>query len=283
MGRVANRQNQALETKPPRVFARRFCYTARMSWAARRRFVILLILSAIILAFLATVSIATFYKSPSCSDGVQNQAEDGIDCGGPCAFLCTALLQGPTVLFTKSFTNDAGRTDVVASIENKNAGAAAKNVPYRITLFGSDQVLIQEATGVLDLPPGGTVPVYVSGLVSGKQEVTRAFLTITASDVQWFTLTARAETVPLVSGTRQTGTTSAPRVEAKLTNQTTAPLHDVQVIVIVRDKNGNVIAASKTIVPSIPAQGEALAIFTWNSAFSDTPAAIEVTPVLPLS
>ncbi|MFA5998384.1 MAG: hypothetical protein WC814_03340 [Candidatus Paceibacterota bacterium] len=253
-----------------------------MSWAARRRFFILLILGTIVVAFLAIVSIATFSNTPSCTDGLQNQDETGIDCGGSCAYLCTASVQPPTVLFTKALSNGAGRTDIIAAVENKNAGAAANDVPYRLTLFGEGQALIQEVTGTLDLPPGAIVPIYVPGIVSGKQTVTRAFLSIAASAPKWFTFPANARTVPLVSNTTQSGSTDAPRIEAVLTNSTVTPLFNVRAVILVHDKNGDVIAASETVIPLIPAQGQATATFTWNSAFTDTPATIEVVPIIPL-
>lgn len=252
-----------------------------MNWAARRRFIILLIIGAVVAAFVATVLIATFSKTPTCSDGVQNQDETGVDCGGSCAYLCTAGMQPPTVLFTKALSNGAGRTDVVASIENKNTAAAAKNVPYKITLYGSGQAFIQEVTGTLDLPPGATVPIYVPRIVSGKQEVVKAFLSITASP-QWFALVANARRVPLVSSATQGGTADAPRIEAILTNPTAIPFTNVQTIVVVHDTLGDVIAASETVIPSISAQGQASATFTWNSAFVGTPTTIEVVPIIPL-
>src|SRR3989344_7202851 len=101
-----------------------FCYTRKMSWAARRRFIILLIIGAVVVAFLTTVGIATFYDAPSCTDSKQNQDETGIDCGGSCSRICTAEAQPPTVLFTKAIQNGEGRVDVIAEIENKNADAA---------------------------------------------------------------------------------------------------------------------------------------------------------------
>ncbi|MDP2665503.1 MAG: hypothetical protein Q8P23_02575 [bacterium] len=253
-----------------------------MSWAARRRFIILLIVGAVVGAFLATLFIATFYDAPSCTDGTQNQDEVGIDCGGSCAYLCTAQLQPPTVLFTKALSYGGDRTDVIASVENKNATAAAKNVPYRITLYGSGQALIQEVTGTLDLPPAASVPVFVPGIVSGKQMVVGVFLTIAPSAPQWFSLATTARSLPLVSNIRQSGTVDAPRVEAVFTNSTVIPFNNVRTIVLVRDKSGDVIAASQTVVPSIPAQGQAVATFSWNNAFPATPATIEVIPIIPL-
>jgi len=253
-----------------------------MNWAARRRFIILLIIGAVVVAFFATILIATFSKTPTCSDGIQNQDETGIDCGGSCQYLCIAEQQPPTVLFTKAIGNGLGRTDVVASIENKNAAAAAKNVPYRITLYGTGQFLIQEVTGSFDLPPGATVPLFIPNISSGKQTDIKAFLTIATSSLQWFSLSPSAHRVPLVSNTAQGGTLNTPRIEAILTNPTIVPFSNVETMVIVRDTHGDVIAASKTVVPSIPAQGQATATFTWNSAFPSAPAAIEVTPIIPL-
>lgn len=253
-----------------------------MLWAARRRFLILLIIGAVIAAFLSVVLIATVSKAPSCTDGVQNQNEAGIDCGGPCAYLCTAQNQPPTVLFTKALEYGDGRTDVIASIENKNTTAAARNVPYRITLYGKGQVLIQEVTGTVDLPPGASVPVYVPQIFSGKQTVTGAFLNVATSSLQWFSMTPNQRSVPLVSNTTQSGTLGGLRVQAILTNPTVTPFNNVQTIVIVHNKNGDVIAASQTVVPSIPAQGQAIATFTWNRAFPETPAAIEIVPIIPL-
>lgn len=254
-----------------------------MSWAARRRFFILLTLGAIIIAFTAIVSIATLYKAPSCTDGVQNQGEAGIDCGGPCAYLCISSEQPPTVLFTQSFTDTTtGRTVVVASVENKNTNAAAKSVPYRVTIYGARQTLIQSIPGTLDLPPGATVTVFIPSIVSGRQVVTNAFLDIDTASIKWVTMTTDPRIVPGVSNTIQGGSLDAPRIDATLVNGSVSALANVKVVVLVRDARSNVIAASGTVVPSIPAQGSATATFTWNTAFPGVPASIEVVPVIPL-
>lgn len=253
-----------------------------MSWAARRRFIILLIIGAVVAAFVATIFIATFSKTPTCSDGIQNQDETGIDCGGGCAYLCTAEMQRPTVLFTKAIENGVGRTDVIASIENKNASAAVKNVPYKITLYGTGQFLIQEVTGTFDLPSGATVPIYIPGIASGKQTGLQAFLSIDTSALKWYAFPASERILPIVSNTSQSDTADAPRIEAILSNPTALPFNNVPVIVVVHDKDNLVIAASKTIISSIPPQGTATVTFTWNSAFPSAPAAIEVVPVIPL-
>ena len=253
-----------------------------MSWAARRRFVILLIIGAVVVAFMATVGIATFYQAPSCTDSKQNQDETGIDCGGSCSYFCAEQKYPPTVLFTKSLQNGPGRTDVIAMIENKNADAAAKNIQYRITLYGAGQSLIQQVTGTLDLPPSASMPVYIPNITSGKQKVVNAFLDIIMPSVRWFSMPTDERIIPTVSNINQGGATSSPRIEATLANSSVNALINVRAIVIVHNERGDVIAASATVVPVIPAQGNATATFTWNEAFSSAPASIEVVPIIPL-
>ena len=253
-----------------------------MSWAARRRLIILTIVGAVVVAFLVTILIATLYKTPTCSDGVQNQSEAGIDCGGPCPYLCTSQEQPPIVLFTQVLRNSAGRTDIIAMVENKNATAAAKNIPFTITLYGVNHIFIQQVNGMLDLPPGATEPVYVPGIVSGNEKVTSAFLDIAASAPQWFALAVDNRIMPIVSNTTKSSSLSGPRIDATLTNQSVTALTNVEAIVLVYDVKKNIIAASQTIVPSIPAQGQADATFTWNNAFPGVPSLIEVVPMIPL-
>lgn len=253
-----------------------------MSWAARRRLIILLVIGAVAVAFMSVVLISALYKTPSCSDGVQNQDESGVDCGGPCAYLCTAQQLTPTVLFTKTIQNASGRIDVIAKVENKNPNSAAKNVPYRVEIYDANQKVVKEVSGTVDLPPGATVPIYMPGILTAKKMVTHAFLTIDPLPIKWFAMNANTLNVPRVSTITQSGIVDSPRIDAILQNPDIVQLDTVGAIVFVHDINGEIIAASQTVVRSIPAGGNAIATFTWNSAFSTTTASIEVFPVVRL-
>jgi hypothetical protein len=253
-----------------------------MGWAARRRFLILLILGLVAAAFFAVVYIAAIYKAPTCFDGVQNGTETGIDCGGACARVCTAEVQPPTVLFTQAFPNGIGGTNVVAEVSNQNATAEAKAVPYTLSLFGADQSLVGKTTGTVDLPPGARVPIFVPGLQTGNQVAAHSFLSIDPDAPLWTVATRDPRIVPQVSNIVQGGTLAKPQITATLTNPSTTVLSQVLVVVLVRDASGNVINASQTVVPSIPSLGSATALFTWNDAFTGTPASTEVLPVIPL-
>jgi len=253
-----------------------------MTWARERQFIVFSVLGAIVVAFIAIIGIATFYKSPTCTDGAKNQDETGVDCGGSCPYLCTASEESPTVLFTKAIPSGVGRLDVVALVENKNTTAAAKHVPYTITVYGFGQSLIQRVSGTLDLPPGASVPVFVPDIASGKQVVETSFLAIDDSSVKWYSLTSDPRLLPDVSDIVLAGSTSSPRVTATLANSGVAPMKNVRVISIVRDVSGNTIGASATLIQTIPALGKATAMFTWNAPFTGVPVSIQVLPIIPL-
>ena len=138
-------------------------------WAAHRRLVIFLIAGAVVVAFVAIMLVAALYRSPSCVDNKKNQDEVGVDCGGSCSYLCTSQVAAPTVLFTGLLRNATGRTDLVASIENKNTNAAARSVLFNVKLYkgDKDQTLVREMRGTLDLPPRATVPAFIPAGASG--------------------------------------------------------------------------------------------------------------------
>ncbi len=254
-----------------------------MSWASRRRFIILSIIVSVVVTIVALLSVTIFYKAPSCSDGIQNEGETGIDCGGSsCSYLCTTQEHTPTVLFTKVLRSGNNRVDIIASVDNVNVGAAATNVPYTVTLYGAGQIFVQKIKGNMELPSAATVPVFISNIIVGNQKTVRAFLTIDSSAIRWFSSTANSRVLPVVSNTIIRGTDNTPRIDATLTNSSVKVLRNVLAIIIVKDAQGEVIAASRTVVPTIPAQGKATATFTWNTAFSQIPASIEVQPIIPL-
>ena len=145
-----------------------------------------------------------------------------------------------------------------------------------------DKTLIQTVSGTFDLPPRVTATVFIPSIVSGKQTVASAFFDLEPSSIRWFAMTADPRIMPGVSNTIQSGSADAPRIEAILAKGNTMTLRNVSVVVLVRSAQKEIIAASGTIVPVIQAQSTASAIFTWNSAFPDTPASIEVVPIIPL-
>jgi hypothetical protein len=240
------------------------------------------VIGAVVATLLGLALIATLYEAPSCTDQKQNQDESGVDCGGSCAYLCTASLAVPIVSLQRALVQVPNRVDVIAYVENPNADAFARDVTYDVTLYATDRTVLKRGTVIIDIPPGVRVPIYLPGFFPGKGEGTQAFLTLDASTLRW----SRALTKPVVFKVATpvlAASADAPRVTADIANPTLDTFRRVTTIVVVYDTVRNVIAASQTVIPELPALGEVLTTFTWTRAFTGTPSTIEVTPLVPLT
>ena len=249
-----------------------------IGWGQRRQLIVIAIFSLLGIAILATIAIAIFYRTPTCTDQKQNQDETGIDCGGPCSKACIADVRPASVSFARAIAPDVNRTDVIAYVENPNENAVARGVRAVVELYGADYVLLAKREVVFDLPGAATTPVFVEGLLSGNQAVAQTFFTVDQASIEW----TRTTTQPVVPGVRdivwQGG--SQPRVSATLINPIAEPFSNVRLIATVFDSNDQAIAASRTVVAILPAQGTAPMVFTWNVPFASTPARVEVIPLI---
>lgn len=254
-----------------------------MTWARKRQLTILAILLGALLVTGIGVWFLFFRTAPSCMDNTQNGDELGVDCGGSCTYLCSALLPNPMpiVKFARTFSPYPGRTDVIAYIDNPNSSAAASSVHYTVEVYDSQNVIIGKREGDLDLPPAITTPLYIPNVVVGDTEVTRAFVTIETASVHWVPALSIPSQVTAENVILQEG--DSPRVTATLRNKTVDPVSRTAFVATLFDVSGNAVAASGTLIEGIAGKGSTQVIFTWPSAFSTPVARVEILPVLPLA
>lgn len=256
-----------------------------LSWATRRRAIVILVLALIGVLIIGSTYRLAFYSAPTCFDGVQNQGEVGIDCGGNvCTYLCSIQVQEPTVRFVLPLRNGNGRTDIIAYLDNPNQTAAARDASYTVQLYGKNNALLAQKTGTVNLPPHSTIPVFIPNFYNGSQQPANAFLIFKDSSLHWFRSATPSQTLP-VSNIQVVNTTT-PRVVATIENPTATTKYNVKVIIVVLGSSGqsnNVIAASQTIIPSIFPQSKIPVTFTWNTPFSGTPVREEILPIVPFS
>jgi len=249
-----------------------------MTWAQKRRFMIIGSAAALFVVLAAGLLFSVMYAPTSCTDRKQNQGEEGIDCSGPCSTVCNALVDAPRVSFARAFVTVNGRTDVIAYVENRNQEAEAKSAKYTVELFGESGLELAKREGMIDLPARSVVPVFLPALYTGPLPVTRAFVTFT-NPIRW-TRQQEGRTVPSVSDALFTQG-AEPRVTATLRNPSAVTLYNVKIIATAFDADGIALAASQTVVREIPAFGTSAAVFTWAAPFGE-PLRVEVLPLLPL-
>ena len=97
----------------------------------------------------------------TCFDGIQNQGEKGIDCGGPCG-LCPEDIRKPLEILLEDFIPTIDDNyDLMAEIRNPNKDWGIESINYRFNLYdrneeligfkeGSTYVLPQETKYIID-------------------------------------------------------------------------------------------------------------------------------------
>jgi hypothetical protein len=249
-----------------------------MTWAMKRRLLILAVIATVVLIGVLTTAYFTVYEAPSCTDGKQNQSEEGSDCGGPCPYLCAVSQIPPSVRFARALSPFPGRTDVIAYIDNSNPTSAARNVHYTIELYSDRNTVVARSEGVTDIPAGDTVPIYMPNFFSGSEVVARTFVSFNENDIQWFKVSTQP-IKPTVSNIVLTQEES-PRVTAQVFNPSPTPMKNVRLVATVFDVQGNALAASATVAPLVPPQGASPIIFTWPAPFGGIVSRVEVVPLL---
>ncbi len=244
-------------------------------WAQRKRNTIVGIFALLIFVFLA-VGYFLFAPAVSCTDGTQNQNEQGVDCGGVCKRICSSEARSLSVLWTRPVFVDRGVYSVVAYISNSNVTLGARAVPYRFKLYDDRNLLIYERAGSTDVPANTNFAVFEGSITTGNRIPSRAFFEF-AGLPTWFKVTRE---VPLKVRDVEFSTTSTPRLSARLLNQSLQDAENIKVTALLFDGEDNVIAASETHIDRLIRESDTAVIFTWPNPFSRSPSRIEIDPRL---
>jgi hypothetical protein len=263
--------------KRPRTYVRGLLsYTVSiMDWAHKRKFIVIAIFVALVVAVVAIIGFSVFYHTPTCTDKKMNQDEVGVDCGGSCSTLCSSQVASSTVRFARTLIQ-SGRTDVIAYVDNTNSTAFAKDAAMTLEAYKSDGTLVTAHVKVT-LPPRASVPVFIPGIASAGAGIRQAFLTFDTGSPVWMRGSATDPTMRVDNIVTLTPETK-PRITANLVNQTARPQYDTVVTVTIFDTDGTAMAASQTIVPILPAQGTAPMVFTWNEPFAAPVVRVDMVP-----
>jgi hypothetical protein len=209
------------------------------------------------LAVLAAIITVIYFllpkQAPSCFDGIQNEGEQGIDCGGPCAKLCIpSTIQLISLLGTAHvFSPIAGHATFLAQIENANSGFAASSFDYTVTFYGPDE---SSTVAVVN----GTSFAYADEtkyLVLPNEVVSAApsRADIVISNVQWVPA-PQMGLVPQFAFTNVmsvAGTNGYATVSGNITDRDISSFQNIVVVAIFKDAAGAPIGASQTELDSL--------------------------------
>jgi hypothetical protein len=246
------------------------------SWRQRRKFFYLGSVVLVLLIAVGTPAYLKLYKPASCVDHVRNQGEEGIDCGGPCANVCSFSTIDPIVRWARAFPVTTGNYSAVAYIENPNTDATVSSIAYNFRFYDDQNILLAEKNGVTFIPAKKAFPIFETNINTGVRQIKKTFFEFT-SIPNWQKATSPVPTLDIISK-NITGEAVAPKLSVVIGNGNLAPVVNIAVTAILYDKDDNAIASSQTLLERIGGQGTAEAIFTWPAPFSAGVARIEVFP-----
>lgn len=216
-----------------------------------------LIYLGIFVGFWCGVGIAVWQlalkPTPSCLDNRQNQGEEGVDCGGPCARFCIDPNLAPvSVVGTpRTFNPSPDLVVIVVTLRNPNPRFAAPQVPYTITTYGEQGKSVTDE-GTSYIYAGETKQLIVIRPSVGIGRATSAQLTL-GSPVwipasRWERPTMRIQDASVVVGERD-----GVRVRGMVANDDAGEVGSVTVQAVFVDGRGEPLGASQTVVGSLAA------------------------------
>ena len=252
-----------------------------MNWRKRRQTIYISAALLVLGSGVAYVAYIYFSTPGICYDGTQNNGETGADCGGPCARMCAFEARDPVVAWARALPTGANAYTGVAYVRNPQAGAGAVayGVRYAFRLLGADNHLIVEQTGTVDLPAVGTIPIIAPNIPTGSQTVARAqfsFLSTKERPIVWTKIAP--ENRPTIWVKNQNLAPDNTRLSADIVNDTNVSIHNLSVMAVLFDRDGNAVAASRSIIQEIAPEGQNTIVFTWSQAVEGVVRA-EITPL----
>lgn len=193
--------------------------------------------------------------APSCFDKIQNQSEEGVDCGGPCSKICTPNIQPIAVMGDiKTFATSQNHVTFLARVTNVNSDFAARNFAYRLDLYNETGTVVQSLFGQSFIYAG-----EVKYLILPNEEVTSSVSSVTlmATSSEWVKSSDFGTAPQFVfqnvgAGTVSSGTIG---VSGALINKDASAFDKVTVVAIFKDIAGTPVGASQTELDNVAANG----------------------------
>ena len=251
------------------------------SWSSRRKISYILIAVIIPIIIIAALAFLLFHKAPSCSDGVLNGDETGVDCGGSCIRLCQSSFLPPKIGWggAKFEKVAEGLYNVASLVINQNLNGSALNVPYKISLFDKEGILITERKGTMTLYAHRNSLAFEPAVQVGKRIPAKVTFEFIQAPV-WFKSHDALESLAIINK-RYTEDENSSSLEVTLENRSLFPYQNLDIAVVLYDIDGNAIGFSRTTVDTIEAKnGREVAPFTWPITRNGKVNSIEVIPII---
>ncbi|MDI6820745.1 MAG: hypothetical protein QMD65_01015 [Patescibacteria group bacterium] len=198
-------------------------------------------------------------KIPTCFDGIKNQREKDIDCGGPC-ISCEIIklksIESSSPIKILHLSN--GRLALLAKILNPNETYGTDRFFYNFKLYDGDSNLLETLSGGDNIYPAETKYLYVVPLEASFIKLKRVEVEFSkAQDIEW-----RASHLFLRSNLNDPISVSTKIIDGRIhvggiiKNSSSIGAEEVKIIALIFDKFDDDLFAMQTVLNNLEAFSE---------------------------
>lgn len=239
-----------------------------------------IVIALIFLLILSGIGFLIYYSNkpaPTCDDGIKNQDEIEIDCGGLCPSCELAHIKDIEILWVKVIANKDNFYDLAAKIRNPNQNYGSGNMAYKFELYDSQNNLIVNYSGSTYILPNQT-----KFLLKTRAESSSLVkkIKISFSDIEWDKpedyqppqLVVQQKEYRLLSG-EDTGYS---QLRAVLANKTSYDFDKIDIDILLFDSSQRLIAINTNEIATMLSGQERDFFSTWFNPINGEVSFIEI-------
>ena len=236
-----------------------------------------LIISVIFLLIFGAIGYGVYSfvtPNPTCSDGIKNGQEEGMDCGtiAGCA-VCSPEVLPVSIQWQKLLPAGTGEYDFVALVNNPNTIYGASRIDYEISATG----IVRPIKSFFYIAPGQTKYVIHSSIKGDN--LTDLSFKITQAD--WMGIkNLSSENINLGIKRKDYSIVNSggiySQVEGTVLNNSNFDLGRVDIGVLLFDVDNNVIAVGKTNILTLPSNNQRYYKVFWPTQLSGDVSKVDV-------
>jgi hypothetical protein len=230
--------------------------------------ILIIIIYLVIFGLIAGLIYFASKMNPSCSDKIQNQGEENVDCGGPCS-PCEKIpdAQNLKVIEKTIITEQPGKYDLLARIENPNSQFGVASFEYEFDLKDEQGKIVSRYQGSSFILPSQTKYILVfnqeqAAVPSSTDFKIKTYKFTKFSDYEEPSIRVSEKEFSLVNG----GASYA-ELKAKIKNESDFDFKEIKTKVVIRDDDDNIVAVNETTRNDVRVNEEREVIFNWNNSF----------------
>lgn len=238
-----------------------------------------IVIISIYLGVVVSIGILLYFivaTRPTCYDGEKNQAEKGIDCGGPC-HPCEKKITTKDLKVTEKYFvygGDRNEFDVIIKIDNPNNQYGVASFDYEISLVDQHGNTLDRKNGRNFILPEESKYIIEQNFYSNTNPTSVEFK---IDNIKWQKFSNyQAEPQLSIYNKNYTEGDRKNKVFGLLKNESYFDFNSIEIDIVLRDADGKPVALGKNEMRTVNSQEERDFKIIWPYKFSGNVANVEI-------